>query len=232
MAIASNFYVYEHIRPDNGSVFYVGKGRGDRAFNTSKRNHHWKNVFNEAGRFKVSFLCEHESEEFVFLLEQERIDQLKKLGVALCNITSGGEGLSGLKFTDEHKQKIARAKLGVPRPGHVVEKMRKSRIGKMTGSENPFFGKRHTEETKAKLSSALSGRVQSREEKKRRQISRMNYAKVSKRSIPVYCVNNGITYFSISEAARQLNLHRRCITMVCNKEMHHTAGYKFTWGEK
>jgi hypothetical protein len=37
------------------------------------------------------------------------IDAYKKQGFALLNMTSGGEGLAGHKFTQEHKDKIAAA---------------------------------------------------------------------------------------------------------------------------
>jgi hypothetical protein len=232
MNTQEKFYIYEHVRPDTGAVFYVGKGCRDRAFRASSRNEYWNRIVKKAGGFKVSFVCSDSDEEFIMFAEQERIDQLKRLGISLCNVTAGGDGLSGMVLTKEHKQKIAQTKIGVSRPPEVVEKVRQTKTGKLTGADNPFFGKHHSEETKAKLRTALSGRVQSEEEKQRRQISRIEAAKKSLRCRAVYCITNGQTYFSISEACRQLNLHRNCVTMVCNKEMHHTAGYKFEWSKK
>ena len=36
----NDYYVYEHIRNDNNSCFYVGKGHGKRAYSKSRNEHH------------------------------------------------------------------------------------------------------------------------------------------------------------------------------------------------
>ena len=38
------FYVYEHWRPDTNVCFYVGKGKGNRAWAMNRRNKHHKSV--------------------------------------------------------------------------------------------------------------------------------------------------------------------------------------------
>ena len=38
----NDFYVYIHKRQSDGIVFYVGKGRGKRAYYFHERNDHWK----------------------------------------------------------------------------------------------------------------------------------------------------------------------------------------------
>jgi hypothetical protein len=96
---ASNFYIYEHIRPDTGIVFYVGKGKGDRC-NSLRRNVYWKRIVEKAQGFNVRKIVENVNEELAFLAEQERIDQLKRIGFNLCNATNGGEGVSGYKHTE------------------------------------------------------------------------------------------------------------------------------------
>lgn len=42
-------YVYLHRRTDNQEVFYVGRGRGNRAYNTIGRNNDWWAVVHSAG---------------------------------------------------------------------------------------------------------------------------------------------------------------------------------------
>jgi len=100
------FYVYEHIRLDTNQVFYVGKGKHDRYKCKTRRNKYWHRVVAKAGGFKAVKLIENLDEELSLLAEQERINQLKRLGVKLCNITEGGEGCTGLKHTEEAKRKI------------------------------------------------------------------------------------------------------------------------------
>ena len=41
-------YVYLH-KKDNGSIFYVGKGNGYRAWQKSNRNEYWNRVKNKYG---------------------------------------------------------------------------------------------------------------------------------------------------------------------------------------
>ena len=47
----------------------------------------------------------------------------------------------------------------------------------------------------------------------------------------VYCVTTDEEFSSISEAARALNLNRRCIMKVCNGEQPNTQGYVFKYIE-
>lgn len=47
----------------------------------------------------------------------------------------------------------------------------------------------------------------------------------------VYCVNTQEEFPSISAAARELGLNRRCIMKVCNGEQPNTQGYIFKYIE-
>jgi hypothetical protein len=98
------FYVYEHIRPDTGTVFYVGKGSKKRAYTKFRNNPYWNNVVNKVKSFQVRFVAINLDEELALLVEKERIDQLRKLGYTLTNLTDGGGGASGLKHTDKAKK--------------------------------------------------------------------------------------------------------------------------------
>lgn len=91
------FYVYVHHRLDTGAPFYVGKGKGDRAYRHTSRNAHWKNIVSKVGEPVVRFLVEGVDEECSFLAEVEAIDVLKRRGVKLVNLTSGGDGATGLR---------------------------------------------------------------------------------------------------------------------------------------
>ena len=130
-----DFYVYLHIRHDTNTPFYVGKGRKYRAFKKNNRSEHWNNI-SKFG-YSIIFLEENLEESVSFQLETYWIRRIgrKDLGEGtLVNITDGGEK-TGMKYSDESK-----------------EKMRQSQLGR-----------RHTEETKKKISQSMTGRKYSKE---------------------------------------------------------------------
>lgn len=120
------FYVYEHIRPDINQVFYVGKGSGYRAGTTQHRNPYWQRIVAKAGGFNVRKIVESIDEELAFLVEQERIDQLKRLGVKLTNLTDGGEGTSNP--SEETRRKMSECRKGEKNPKFNVNSRRQKRL--------------------------------------------------------------------------------------------------------
>lgn len=139
------FFVYTHARP-NGTVFYVGKGIGNRVGTVDrKHNRYHTNIINKHGKENIivrSMLCR--DEQHAFDLEVKMIKALRNGGVKLANITNGGSGASGLVHSDESKCKLSnyaknrsnetRLKMSISAKarGFTVEqrqKMRKSRIG-------------------------------------------------------------------------------------------------------
>lgn len=122
------FYVYEHIRNDTNAIFYVGKGKNLRAYTKRNRNDHWHNIVNKAG-FTVRFVVKDLDEELAYLCEEERIDQLTRLGIKLSNICPGGKGVGS---GDKHPM------WGKPHP----QKGSKRPYGKYKcGADNPRYGK-------------------------------------------------------------------------------------------
>lgn len=129
----NNYYVYEYIRLDNNEVFYVGKGKRNRAYDLNKRNELFKNIINSIP-YKVEIILENLLESDAFEAEMSFIAYRKSLGQAYCNLTSGGEGCSGYKHSEETKTKLSKM---------------------FSGSFSYQFGKpgkKHTEESKLKMS--------------------------------------------------------------------------------
>lgn len=148
----SMFYLYRHIRLDTGMPFYIGIGKKINKFSTIKmeyyrafasqyRNKYWHHVVNKHD-YVVEILYECDNQEEIILKEKEFITlyKRKELGGILVNLTDGGEGISGVVFTEESRQKIS-----------------DSRRGKYHGADNPFFGKTHSAEVRQKLSAANKG---------------------------------------------------------------------------
>ena len=62
----------------------------------------------------------------------------------------------GFHLTDEHKKRISKALKGRKFSDSTIQKMRDSRP-ECSGSNNPMYGKHHSDETKRKISEANSG---------------------------------------------------------------------------
>jgi len=145
----NNYYVYGHVRKDNGKCFYIGKGKGNRAYVKNKRNKYWHNTVKNANGYDVLVYVNNITEEKAFELEKLFI---KKIGIDnLTNITDGGEGISGYKQTEETiAKRVASTKLTMENPDYVDP-----RKGQKRGPRS--------EETKQKISDAKKGRKLSEE---------------------------------------------------------------------
>jgi hypothetical protein len=100
------FCTYAHYTPQ-GRLFYIGKGSEKRAHSKAGRNDYWRKVVNKYGHPDVQILANWGTEREAFDHEILLISCFKDLGHQLCNLSSGGEGPSGLKHSKEFKQKIS-----------------------------------------------------------------------------------------------------------------------------
>jgi hypothetical protein len=103
------FYVYEHWRPDEGVIFYVGKGQKRRAWDAHRGRNRWhKFIFAKLKamgiKHEVRIVQKEMSERAAFDKEVELIAYWRAQGADLVNITDGGDGPSGRKHTEEWKQ--------------------------------------------------------------------------------------------------------------------------------
>jgi len=193
------YYTYIHTRKDNNTVFYVGKGKGKRAFDRSGRNKHWYNVVNKAG-YKTDICAYWPTEEQALEHEKFLIACFKELST-LVNKTAGGDGISGYRHTEE-----ARKTMSLKRQG----KSAYWNVGRTPSEETRLLmsqrqkGRKHTEETKAKMSAAQS-------KEKNAMWGKQNLGKAK----PVRCIDTGEVFYSASEAALKTNSSRCKITSVC-----------------
>lgn len=148
-----DYYVYEHIRLDNNTCFYVGKGHGKRC-NYVSRNVHHDRIVSKFG-MKVNIVKDNLSEDEAYQLEKELIHHyVFDLGYGidiigynnnpnekghLTNHTFGGDGSYGMVHTDE---------------------WRKQHSADMSGKNNPMYGinpwETYSEETKKRIKDRLS----------------------------------------------------------------------------
>lgn len=106
---AASFYVYLHRRATDGRVFYVGKGKGNRAERTDSRNAHWRNIVAKHG-FIIEFVVVDVQEWYAIEVDREQIAYYGR--ESLCNMTDGGEGAAGLFVSPETKAKKSEIQRG------------------------------------------------------------------------------------------------------------------------
>lgn len=84
------FYVYVHKRKTDNTIFYVGKGTGNRSFSDESRNVWWSRIVKKSNGFIPEIIYFDLTEQESFKKERELI---LSIGLAnLCNITEGGCG--------------------------------------------------------------------------------------------------------------------------------------------
>lgn len=141
--------VYRHIRTDLNIPFYIGIGKEvARAYCKVNRNQHWKNIVGKTS-YDVHILFDDVSYEFAKEKEKEFIELYKRKedGGILCNLTKGGDGVLGIRHTEE-----ARKKMGEPNKGKTISEWHRQRISEF------HTGKIVSEETKKKMSESLLGK--------------------------------------------------------------------------
>lgn len=154
-------------------------------------------------------------------LEIFYISIFKLWGFNLTNLTDGGEGTIGYKFSEESKAKIGKANKG----------------------NKVWEGRKHSEETKNKISIANKGKQRTNEFKE----FRSNYQKNknwkpsnemyenmlkshARKVIQLDKENNIIKEFlTIASAARELSLRPEKITLSCQSKTRKHGGFKWEY---
>ena len=155
--LTPGFYVYLHCKPDN-SVIYVGKGTGKRAriFYSGRNPHHARSIrkLGEDNLRVEVFPC-GDDEGLALACEKIIIGLLRDAGHPLCNLTAGGEGISGYRHTAETKVKLKEKRAERHFSPQTRAKIAASKIGKRLSTEHcknmssARLGKPWTEEQKA-----------------------------------------------------------------------------------
>lgn len=191
--------------------------------NNRHHNEHLQRSYNKYGsdafEFFVIKVCE----------DVNSLDTLEELYIAeyrakynCYNILSGGPVMSkennpmyGRHLSEEHKKKLSVSHIGL----FAGEKNNFYGVDH-SGKNNGFYGKHHTEEAKRKMSIAKSelyageknpfyGKHHTAEALEKMKNNGKNAQK------KVMCIETGIIYSSIREAAEKTNINRRSISAVC-----------------
>lgn len=227
-------YVYRHIRLDKNIPFYIGIGTDKyykRSRNKRMRNPLWKRIASKT-EYEVEIILDDLTLSEAKAKEVEFIALYGRLNIGtgpLANITGGGDGMFD------------------PPPA-----LREAYSKKYSGEGNPFYGKKHSEETRAKFSERQKGtkRGPMKEETKRK-IGERNKGKptwikgkkdpkgsASRTGVKhpryrgeVYCYDSNAELFKIfscnSEAAAFFGVCANDIRRVIIGDRNHCKGYSF-----
>jgi group I intron endonuclease len=161
------FYIYGLLDPNTKELRYIGKTNNlkvryrDHINKLSETNYkaNWiKSLKNNNLKPELIVLEKYENESDCFKAEIFLIEYFRSIGVNLTNLTNGGEGVSGIKPSEETKNKISLTHLGMKHTEETKEKLRQINIGKMVGKDHPNYGKQMPNDVKEKISKALIGR--------------------------------------------------------------------------
>jgi hypothetical protein len=103
--MVEQFFLYEH-EFSNG-VRYVGKGlkaRPTARAQARAKSPYWQRLFHKYGPPVVRVLLGPLPEELALLAEVELIHKYRALGVPLCNLTDGGEGITGRRASAAERE--------------------------------------------------------------------------------------------------------------------------------
>ena len=223
---------------------YVGQTArplGDRINEHSKSEYPIGHAIRKHGieNFSVEILAEGKTLDELCMLERYFIARFNSNDPNFgYNLTEGGEHIAGWHHTEQ-----TRANISAALKGRIFTEAHKQHLREVNlGANNPMYGKHLTDEQKAKLSAALSGANNPlygipRSEEVKAKISATKLANgrseeaIAKTkeacSIPIVCVETGIVYSSITEAAKELGVSRTAVAYVCHGKTKSIKGLTF-----
>ena len=179
------YYTYAYLREDR-SPYYIGKGKGNRAYKRCKTD-----IKPPKDETRILILKNNLTEEEAFKHEIYMIAVFgrKDLGTGiLYNKTDGGEGASGAILSEEHKRKISQAQSGRTHSEKSKKKMSealkgktkppcseetKRKLSEVKKGNKHMLGKTLSEETKRKIGEANKGKTISEEARRKMSTSTM-----------------------------------------------------------
>jgi hypothetical protein len=205
------FYTYAWLRVD-GTPYYIGKGSHGRAFDKRRKYCPTED--------RVLILKRNLTEDEAFIHETYMIAVFgrKDLGTGILhNKTNGGDGATGLRHTEESKNKIRIAQKG-PLNFNFQRPEAAKHITFKSGKNSHNWGRKHTKKSCENMKNAKLGP------------KNPNFGITggdNHSSKPVLCLETGEVYCSAREAENKTNIQRSNIGACCRGIRRKAGGY--TW---
>lgn len=118
----NNFYVYSHVKKTDGKCFYIGKGKGNRAYTPYSRNRYWLDIVKKHG-FETIILIDNLPESKAFELESQISTQIGYDNLTNIRVELGWGGHS---LQPETIQKLSKPVLQYDKQGTFIKKWNSS----------------------------------------------------------------------------------------------------------
>lgn len=140
------------------------------------------------------------------------------------NLTKGGEGCVGYKHDEDIKKKLSH--IAIKRNQNKEYKAKISSIlkRKLSGKNNPNYGKHWSEEVKAKISNSLKGRKVPKES-----VEKMAKNMIGKNNKAVLCIETNKIYESLGSAIKDMNLKSEASITNAIKSGGRARGYHWKY---
>ena len=216
----NKYYIYAHIRKDTNSIFYIGKGSGNRAHIKSNRNLFWKRIVEKYG-YEVVILLDNLSEDDSYKFEIYYIDIEKRKGNCEANFTIGGDGVRVEKRW--WNDKISKSLTGVKRAKGIDSNTYKDFSSKEE-LYDLYFNKNKNSIEISKMFNVSYTTVTYRLKE-----YGFKLRKNGKESKKIICLNDNKEFNSINEAAKYYDLYRENISKVLKGKYKHTGNKQFKY---
>jgi len=251
-----NYTVYIHTNKINNKI-YIGitsrdplkrwqNGTGYRKgtyFRSAIDKYGWDNFEHE---IIANNLTKIEAENFEKILIKKLQTNDRNKGY---NLTNGGNGALGYKFSKEQRQKISENNKGIKNPMYGRRGINNPLYGR-TGEKSPTFGRHHTEETKQKMSLLKKGKSLSDEHKSKlsevgkgrkhtqeakNKISKSHLGKnnpAARKVVQLDLDGNFIAFYETGkEAQDNTGIHFSNILGCCRRRQKTAGGFKWMYKE-
>jgi hypothetical protein len=232
----SNYYLYQHIRLDKNEVFYIGVGTVQTIRNKYKyysrskekygRNSIWKKITSKTD-YDIEILIESDDYNFILEKEKEYIKLYGRIDLEtgiLANMTDGGEGI--INVSEDTKMRRNKSLTGRKRTNATKQLISLSK----TGDKNPMFNRKHSLETRLKISNGIKLNPPKPHKHSLESIEKIRNSRIGSkhwRSVKVINIKTNEIFDTVTSAAKSININRGYLSNMLNNKNKNFTDFMF-----